>query len=193
MSDMNPFASPLSSEYVLPPTEQETTNQWLFRKGNLLVMHKRAMLPDRCVKSNQPAEGRRLTRKLYWHHPAIYFAILVHVFIYVILAVVLRKKATIAIGLSEEWFRKRRRAILIGWTLVLGGIAAAVAGCVTVEQHPVAGLGILLGALVGLGGAIYGLVAARMVAAKRISDEYVWLKGVHREFLASLPAWPYEP
>ena len=29
-------------------------------------MHKEAALPDRCVKSNQPAEGRRLKRKLEW-------------------------------------------------------------------------------------------------------------------------------
>ena len=50
---------------------------------------------------------------------------------------------------------------------------------------------ILLGVLVFFGGALYGLIAARMVAPKRISDDYVWLKGVHPDFLAELPVWPY--
>jgi hypothetical protein len=52
---------------------------------------------------------------------------------------------------------------------------------------------ILAGVCLGMGGAIYGLIAARMVSPRRISDEYVWLKGVHRDFLNELPDWPYQP
>ena len=51
----------------------------------------------------------------------------------------------------------------------------------------------LSGVVLGLFAAIYGLIAARMVVAERISDDYVWLKGVHPDFLASLPPWPYTP
>jgi hypothetical protein len=32
-----------------------------------------------------------------------------------------------------------------------------------------------------------------MVAPARITDDYVWLKGVNPAFLADLPEWPYEP
>ena len=155
-------------------------------------MHKDAILPCRCVKSNEPADGR-LKRKLAWHHPGIYLTILLHIFVYIVVALILQKKATIYIGFSDEWFRKRRRAIAVGWALVVVGVAIVVAAGFMVNHDAGVGLaGIWLG-IVLAGGAIYGLVAARMVAAKRITDHYVWLKGVHPEFLATLPPWPYEP
>lgn len=193
MSDVNPYASPFSSDYAAPVIAQ-VVGPALYCKGRLLVMHKHAVLPDRCVKSNQPAHGRRLKRRLYWHHPAVYLAILANLLIYVILALILRKTATIQIGLSDAWFRKRRRAIGLGWLLFLGGAGGFVAACSQVgSQSPNAGLGILLGIAVALGGTIYGLLAARMVVPTRMTDDYIWLKGVHRDFLADLPPWPYHP
>ena len=95
--------------------------------------------------------------------------------------------------LSDEWFAKRHRAMFIGWFLVLAGIGMAVAGVATVDRSGAFPWMLVASPLVFLGGAIYGLLAARMVAAKRISDDYVWLKGVHPSFLADLPQWPYQP
>jgi hypothetical protein len=43
-----------------------------------------------------------------------------------------------------------------------------------------------------LAGAIVGSVQARIVAPSRITKEYVWLKGVHPDYLASLPPFPGE-
>ena len=85
MSDVNPYASPSSTNQP-PVLAAEVVSQGLYCKGRVLVMHKRAVLPDRCVKSNQPAEGRRLRRNLYWHHPAIYLTILISLLIYIICA-----------------------------------------------------------------------------------------------------------
>jgi hypothetical protein len=51
--------------------------------------------------------------------------------------------------------------------------------------------GIPLGILMMLFGAIYGLVAARLVTPAKIDERYIWLKGVHPDFLAELPDWPY--
>ena len=70
MSEVNPFASPLSTDLVAAVPAQPQENQWVYRKGKLLVMHKQAVLPDRCVKSNRPAYGQRLKRKLYLVPPA---------------------------------------------------------------------------------------------------------------------------
>src|SRR5438270_17415 len=112
--EFNPYAPPKAP----PPVQfQPYPNQGydpmfgLWRQGNVLVMHKLAPLPDRCVKSNQPANGRTLKRSLRWHHPAIYLALLAHFLIYVVLALVLSKSAIIRIGLSEEWIARRRRTI----------------------------------------------------------------------------------
>jgi hypothetical protein len=52
---------------------------------------------------------------------------------------------------------------------------------------------LLAGFTLFLGGAIYGLLRARMVSADRITADYIWLKGVHPDILAPLPLWPYQP
>ena len=60
-------------------------------------------------------------------HPAISLTIVAGELIYVILALMLSKKATILIGLSDRWFAKRRRAMLIGWGMVLASLV--MIGC----------------------------------------------------------------
>ena len=199
MSDINPYASPANFEDVVlaQAVDGPQLQAGLFRKGKLLVMQKEAALPARCVKSNEPVEGRRLRRKLTWFHPLIYLSLFLGLLIFVILALVLQKKATIYIGLSQEWYRKRRRAIWTGWITVLLGLAT-MAGSIAILAHTNgdaawAGWGIALGFLVLLGGAIYASAASRMVTPVRITDDYVWLKGVHPDFLDDLPPWPYQP
>jgi hypothetical protein len=201
MSDINPYASPSPFEDVVLADVADEAN-WaagLWRKGNQLVMHKEAHLPARCVKSNQPIEGRRLKRKLTWFHPLIYLSLLAGVLIFAILAIVLQKKATVYIGLSPEWYRRRRRALWAGWIIGLFGLAILIGSIVVLSNSndkdpPWAGLlGLLFGIITGLVGAIYGSAGSRMVAPVRITDDYVWLKGVHPDFLADLPPWPYQP
>ncbi len=193
MAEFNPFASPayggspFQTGAVPDLVIEEHAGLW--REGSLLVMHRNARLPDRCVKSNQPAHGR-LRRKLQWHHPAIYLLILVALLIYVIVAIVMTKRATIYIGLSEEWFVRRRRAIATAWLMALAGIGSFVGGIALVDQHPQAGWLILLGLVLVLAGAVWGIVKATLVTPKRITDEHIWLKGVHPDFLAELPRLP---
>ncbi len=200
MADVNPYASPGIHEGVIL-AEAADDSQWaagLYRKGDQLVMRKDAYLPARCVKSNQPVEGRRLKRKLSWFHPLIYLSLLAGVLIFAILAIVLQKRATIYIGLSPEWFRKRRRALWIGWVMGLLGLATLIGSIVILaafeDRAAWVGLAGLLSSLVLIfAAAIYGSAASRMVSPVRITDDYVWLKGIHPDFLADLPPWPYRP
>jgi hypothetical protein len=186
----NPYAAPQAYSPPFKAGYAEAAGLW--RQGPLLVMHKNAALPQRCVKSNVPT-ARTLKRSLTWHHPAVYIALLFNLLVYIILAIVLSKRATIYIGLSDPWFSRRRWAILIGWGSVLASIGMFIGGIVLLDRNEGAGGFLVLGAfVVFLAGAIYGLIAARMVSPTRITDEYVWLKGVHRDFLATLPEWPYQ-
>jgi hypothetical protein len=173
-----------------------------WRSGSLLVLQKGADLPDRCVKSNRPANGRRLKRRMAWHHGAIYLLLLVNLLVYAIVALIMQRKATVYIGLSDEWFAKRRRATLIGWLCVLAGAGLVVLGIyqlrssfsgggLTLLQPETGGWIIAAGFLVFFVGAIYGLLASRMVAPARITDTFVWIKGVCPEYLSELPQWPY--
>jgi hypothetical protein len=69
MDDVNSYAAPLTSGVPDAEIVQATGGTW--REGKTLVMWKEAVLPDRCIRCNAPANGRRLIRKLNWHEPAI--------------------------------------------------------------------------------------------------------------------------
>jgi hypothetical protein len=202
MTEENPYASPLSMDYpngqrndypVLTPV-QETYPLGVFRKGNLLVMNKLATLPDRCVKSNEPAV-KRIRRSLSWHPPLIYVTILISILIYVIIALIVRKQATIYIGLSEKWVRKRRKAILIGWLTPMFGFALFVVSLIAMGNQRGSSdwyaVGMIGGIVIGLGGIIYGIVGSQMVTPTKIDDHFVWLKGVSPAYLAELPEFPF--
>ena len=115
----------------------------LSRQGKTLVREKDAELPNRCVKSNEPTQ-RRLKRSLSWHHPALILLVFAGVLIYVIVALVMRKQATIHIGLSDAWFQKRRRTILISWGIVLLSIGLFAIG-ITMTDKGDAGPALILG------------------------------------------------
>jgi hypothetical protein len=194
MSNDNPYASPQAPVHaqLLEQSPFSGPAGGLWRKGSVLVMHSMATLPARCIKSNQPASGW-LKRKLAWHHPAVFLAILAGLLIYIILALILTKRATIHVALSEEWFVRRRNAIIVGWSLVLLSIALFIIGIGIADQSDVGAGLILVSIMLFLIGALYGLLRARIVTPQRISDQYVWLKGVHPAILADLPPWPYNP
>ena len=151
-------------------------------------MEQNAELPDRCVKSNVPTQ-RKLKRRLSWHDPMIFLAICAGLLIYVILALILRKTATVYIGLSDEWFAKRKRGIIIGWSIVAIAVGMIVVGFNLPDRSPAAGPLIFFGFITILMGGIIGLLMARMVSPKKITDTHVWLSGCCPEFLEGLPTW----
>ena len=109
---------------------------------------------------------------------------------FIIVALVVRKTAKIRIGLSPQWRRKRRRAMLIAWSTVLLSLASFVVGLALADRFPPAVGLILVSVPLFFGGIIYGLVGARMIVPTRITKTHVWLKGVCPEFLETLPPLP---
>jgi hypothetical protein len=192
MNNPNPYAAPQGmspfGEMVSLHQDGEATGLW--REGDVLVMHKAAPLPDVCVKSNEPAT-RRLKRTMYWHHPAVFFALLANFVFYAILAMCLRKKAVIHIPMTDAWFARRRRRMLLAWGLFGIGLLALVGAIGLADQHDAALLLLPLAAVIWIVAAFVGALGARMVYPKRITDQYVWIKGVHPSYLDRLPVWPY--
>lgn len=172
----------LEDGYVLPPPPS-TGMAGVWRNQSQLVMSKDALLPDRCVRCNVPTTGR-LKRRLTWHHPAIYLIIFVALLIYVIVALVLRKTATVEIGLCDEHRAKRRRNLLITWALFGLGIAGFVLAIMMSD-----GTYLGFGALALLAALIFGVVAVRVVTPAKIDDRFVWLRGVNKDYLEELPQW----
>jgi hypothetical protein len=187
VSSENPYKPPQVTDPIVQPQQLEKDGIW--RQGSLLVMRKDAVLPDRCIKSNV-ATDRKLKRSLNWHPSWVFLTILISLCVYIVIALILSKKATIRIGLSDEWFAKRSRAILIGWGSVLASIGMLISGGAMIEQNDAFGILILAGVVLFLFGAIYGLIRARMISPTKIDDAYVWIKGANAEYLASFPIWP---
>ena len=173
----------LEDGYVLPPPPN-MPGRGVWRERSKLVMSRDAELPPRCVKCNV-ATHLRLKRRLTWHHPALYLIILVALLIYFIVAMVLRKSATVEIGLCDEHQAKRRRDIWITIALVIVGLLGFV--CAIGFGDPtylLLAFGAFFAAL------IYGIAVARVIAPAKIDDRFVWLTGVNKQYLDELPSWP---
>lgn len=177
--------SPLVSDgYVFPPPPFASDSA-VWRENKKLVMRREAQLPDRCIKCNEPAYGGRLKRKLSWHHPALYLLILVALLLYLLIALIVRKTATVEIPLCERHLAKRRRDLWISWTTVLAGLGGFFLAVAFND-----GVFALLGSVLLLVGVIYTVIATRLVVPTRIDESYVWLTSVNADYLSSLPTFP---
>ena len=172
--------------YVFPPPPSTGVyaQGGVWRDNDRLVMSKDAALPDRCVKCNRPANGLRLKRNLYWHNPLIYVLILVGFLVYLIVALIVRKTATVNIPLCEAHLARRRNTLIAGWLLILLGLAGFIFA--VANNYPM----LLLGAaLIILAGFIFAIAAARIVIPTKIDDRFVWLKGINKDYLDQFPQW----
>ncbi|MEQ9503495.1 MAG: hypothetical protein RIT81_41960 [Deltaproteobacteria bacterium] len=176
----NPFAAPAVDPFG-PATTGDTSVAGIWRDGDVIVMEKGAMLPDFCVKSGEPA-SERLEKKLQWHHPAVYAALLFNVIIYLIIALIMRKTANVSIPIGPDAKAHRSKWIKIGWGAGLGGLVVMFIG-IPLEQPVV----ILLGLGVAFFGLIGGLIGVRLLWPTKIDDQYVYLKGAKEPFLRHLP------
>jgi hypothetical protein len=145
-------------------------------------MLKTARLPDYCVKCGVAANGSHLTRKLSWHHPALYLLILAGLLIYAIVALIVRKSARIDISMCQDHIRKHRTVVAVGWLIFVAGLAFIVFG---IAQE--SGGSALFGIALVFASAIYSTFV-KVVRVKRIDDYYVWLLGIDESFLAVLPS-----
>jgi hypothetical protein len=171
----------ISQEAYFPSPTHNVPTIW--KSKSVLVMTKQAPLPDRCVKCNAPTH-HKLKRNLRWHHPALYILIIGGFLLYLILALVLSKSATINVGLCETHAAARKRDILITWILVLLSFASFYFAVAAEEMSL-----LLVGMALFLGAVIYGMVKARVVAPQKIYDHYVWLTGVNANYLERFPEW----
>ncbi|HKV36115.1 MAG TPA: hypothetical protein VJP89_17375 [Pyrinomonadaceae bacterium] len=157
--------------------------QTIWRDKSTLVMTKEALLPNRCIKCNEPT-GERLKRKLTWHHPALYLTILISILVYAVIAMVLRKTATVNVGFCENHRDARRRHLAITWALGIVGLLCFPMAAMLEDATPVAIGGLLL--LVCM---IYGIVTLRVVVPTKIDTHFVYLKGIHSDYLQEFPQW----
>ena len=162
-----------------------------WRDGRRLVTTHAMVLPDYCVKCNAPAGGFRLTKSYSWHSPWLYLLTPLYLVIYIIVAAIMRKTATITFGLCRHHRRRRVRAMLIGWAIGLFAIAQFCYGVhlssIHVRYDRLGGIIASAALLEGLVGGAIGIYLSRTFIVKRIDRQYAWFKGACDDFLNSLP------
>ena len=156
----------------------------VWRDQKKLVMDKNANLPDRCVKCNAPTQGQRPQRNIYWHPPAIYLLICAGVLLYAIVALIVRKSATIHVGMCADHLQKRKIGILASWGMFVLSVIAFVVGA-----NQELGALMILGLILFLVSIVLGIRTAQPVTAAKMTDQLVWLNGVCSPYLEELP--PY--
>src|SRR5437016_4367972 len=101
--------------------------------------------------------------------PGLYLLIFLNLLIYLIVAVFVRQRAKISLGLCEKNRSTRVKSISATWILTLLGVGLLIARIV-IEN----GWLDLRGVILFLAGAIYGVVRGRIVTPRRIDKEHVW-------------------
>lgn len=180
MDKHNPYAPSRASLAGAAVAPSDGGGTW--REGPVLVLAPDAALPPRCVRCNEPAEEPTRSRKVYWHSPWIYLLIVVNLLIYIVVALIARKRAVVAPGLCGVHKKRRRIGIGIAWALLLGGIAVVFVGAVRGGPD-----GAVAGVLLILVAAIVSTRVTPILRARRIDAQYVRLKGCGAAFLDSLP------
>ncbi|MDN8580576.1 hypothetical protein QZH63_06520 [Eikenella corrodens] len=185
--NFNPYQTPQSQEYL----PQSTTECW--REGKRVFLPAGTDLPCRCIHCGEEAAPPRRQRKLYWHHPALYLLILTAfiglpgLLVYLIMALVVRKKITVTAARCPT-HRKQMRQIYIGIfmlllvTLFLPYFASTENGIVDSSLMSLLYIGLVLIWLV-----LAILASVFRLRAVRINEEFSILKGFGRGFLDTLP------
>ena len=157
----------------------------VWRSRNLMVLGPDATLPDRCVKTNLPADGSWVDIRLSWHHPVVYLVLLANLLIYLIVAHFVSKRVIVRLGISEQAVSSYRRAWMVTWGLLGLGFALTALGVLYEVVNYLAIPGVLL-MVVAIPVYLWG---TRIVRAARIDDGFVWIAGVHPDYLDTLPEW----
>ena len=95
------------------------------RDGNLLVIPSGATLPPNCIKCGKPVSGNFLTKTFRWHSRWLYLLIFIGLIAYVIVALIVQKKARISLPLCTEDRLWRSRMGIATAALLIGSIPAS--------------------------------------------------------------------
>ena len=181
----NPYKTPeVANVTVLDRSSPDTP--FYFRDGELLVVRDGAELPPRCVHTNQEvdAKGWRKLRPLAWTPPWVFVFIFFGLLPFLLLSIVLQKKAKITYSLSKDARGRLAKKRLVALGVMLAGIGVAFIGG-SLLNGDAAVMPIFAGIVIALGGLI-GSLMFNPVTVKKYKDGWFSLKGCSPEFLDSL-------
>lgn len=160
--------------------------QGIWRDSDMVVLHKQAEMPHRCVKCNAPVSNEGVIKNFSWFHSGYYLLLLVNLLVFIVVAFLVRKTATVNIGLCEQHREIRKNRLYTCW---LTGAISLFMCFLSVSTFNSGGL-FLLGLILFLTSIIVGSITSKVIKVKRIDDNYIWMEGINRDFVAELPPVP---
>jgi hypothetical protein len=179
----NPYAAPQPSTHVAQSTD--TPGAW--RSGKMLVVNRQAVLPDRCVRCNAPAEGYRKRKVFSWFPPLLALTLLLGFIPFLFIVLIASKKMPIRYGVCAAHVRQRRNTMLFAWLGAIASFVIMIGGAVLPGNAALVSLLGLVSLIVAI---LYGMFASRHLTPKRIDKQHAWLLGVSPDYLSSLPEFP---
>lgn len=157
-----------------------------WRDGKAMVVRKGGTLPNVCYKcGGQP--HAHLKRKVAWHSPWIYLTILVSLFVYIIVALIVRKTTVLFFPVCENCRTRHRILMVIGTVGFLGGLAAIIAG-MTSNSPGISSLSVFGWIMMPV--SLIWAFAIQFVTARKMHEDFVWLNRAGKNLLQTLPQWP---
>jgi hypothetical protein len=96
------------------------------RRGKELIVPRSGSLPATCIKCGASAD-KPWRKKFYWHTPWLYLMIIFPgLLIYVIVALIVRKKMELNLPLCERHHGDRKRYRLLGAVMLAGFVPAGL-------------------------------------------------------------------
>ena len=156
-----------------------------WRDGALLVMAPDAVLPDRCVKTDLPADGRTAEVALLWHEPGWYWLLVLNPIVYLAVARAVGTRVVVTVPVTRAALSAAHRAWWLTLALLAAGLASWLAAALLVRAELFwLGAGVMAAAI-----PVY-LLGARFIRVRRLDGERVWIAGASINFLARLPDLP---
>lgn len=184
----NPYAPP-RSDLQGPAEDPAVAGVW--RRGDLLVMEPGAVLPERCIVCNGPADLYH-PKNLYWHHPAINYLMLLNKVLFLVVSLLAKKKVQVDLPLCHCHERRRKRWATVAAILIMIGIVVWSASGTQIQNNErgLFELLIMVGGFFVCTGLIVLGTGGTPAYAAHIDEDYIWLKKVHDSYLDRLPPAP---
>ncbi len=156
------------------------------------MVRKGAVLPDRCLKCNSPAEGYQLSRQMMWFNPWWILLAFLCICLFSIVYFAVRKWGRVTVGLCP---RHRRPWInVLRWLPGVAGAGSIIGTFSLVAGAPpdstasaIASILFLVGITLLIVCLLSLIFVPKLLDVKRIDKKFIWLAGASREYLATFP------
>jgi hypothetical protein len=160
----------------------------LYATGKKFVVPRDAILPSLCIKCGNAPTEPWLKKSYSWHNPLVYL-LLISPVVYLIVALIVRKKIKLAVPLCSAHRSIRKKRLWLSIILLLGCIPLPVAMAAYIGTDAANTLALWL----GLGMFVAGVIFYAYVSP--IRPTHIWASsaeftGACPEFLASLSPSP---